>query len=712
MKSENLKKLSDAGFNVPRFTVVEKGEIISLDFFEEEVQLFAVRSSFSREDGVDFSFAGQFDTLLEVKREDVLKAVRNVIEGGENKAILLASLNEEAGKFNKEDIVNGTMRVIIQEMICADYSGVVFTKNPQGILNEVVAIIGSGRGDQVVEEKAEVTTYYYNRDDEIYFYEKCGSAPILEGIIFRKLMDEVLKIEVLFGYACDVEFAIKDGEIYILQARPITTLNYEKELVLDNSNIVESYPEINLPITQSFAKEVYYRVFKSCVLLVSSPKVEKGLDGYLREMVTSVNGRIYYNINHWYYLLKILPFSRKIIPIWRKMLGVEAAYVPKDEIKISFCGKFLIQFKFIIALIKTPKEMKKLNKFFEEALPKYKENLSEKTQASELLKLYNELLEEIGNRWGITLLNDMYTFIFTALSGKNKRAKINEIKGLESTMPITELKKLQCLLTDFGEESKEFKTGLAGYIDRYGDRGIEELKLETITFAMDPLALISYIKKEKIQEIPAVMSENRDGIFVKCAKLGMKNRETSRMNRSRAFGLARLILTKIGEDLVARELLEEKRDVFWLYLEEVEKIAGFERPEKVEKIAGFERLEKVEKIAEGKEEDYKKLIRERKNLYKGYEKLPTINRYVFADEIVQKQYGNINEGEISFNKTNLVGTPCSKGIARGEVLVLESADLLQDTKGKILVTKSTDPGWIFLIQNAAGIISEKGTQQS
>ena len=61
----------------------------------------------------------------------------------------------------------------------------------------------------------------------------------------------------------DIEFAIKDNEIFILQARPITTINSKNIVILDNSNIVESYPGVSLPLTISFVHFVYSNVFKN-----------------------------------------------------------------------------------------------------------------------------------------------------------------------------------------------------------------------------------------------------------------------------------------------------------------------------------------------------------------------------------------------------------------------------------------------------------------
>ena len=54
---------------------------------------------------------------------------------------------------------------------------------------------------------------------------------------------------------------------YILQARPITALHYDAPvIILDNSNIVESYPGVTLPLTKSFIQEAYYQVFKNLLI--------------------------------------------------------------------------------------------------------------------------------------------------------------------------------------------------------------------------------------------------------------------------------------------------------------------------------------------------------------------------------------------------------------------------------------------------------------
>ena len=285
MKADVLQKLKKAGFNVPKFIVLPCNfdfnsidlETQLLDFFSNDT-LFAVRSSSGIEDSSAFSYAGQFETKLNVSISGIRGAYSEVVK-------------------SYGDCIDERSNVIIQEMINSEYSGVLFTANPQGIYNEMVIVVGNGLGENVVEDKVKTTTYYYNIDDKLYTVNKTGTSTELPVNILDKLVKIGADIELLLGYKVDIEFALVDGEIYILQARPITTLDTSNLIVLDNSNIVESYPGISLPLTQDFVQNMYYRVFKSLVYRVTlSDKVVEQLDPVLREMTAVVNGRIYYKI--------------------------------------------------------------------------------------------------------------------------------------------------------------------------------------------------------------------------------------------------------------------------------------------------------------------------------------------------------------------------------------------------------------------------------
>ena len=162
-------------------------------------------------------------------------------------------------KMNK-DLSELKMNVIIQKMIDSEISGVLFTCNPQGILNESVIVVSKGLGENVVQDKGETTSYYYNMTDKIYYYT--GNQDLLSKEKIEELLEISEQIKSKLGNYLDIEFSIYKNKIYILQARKITTIDDSNPLVLDNSNIVESYPGISLPLTCSFVNTVYTDVFK------------------------------------------------------------------------------------------------------------------------------------------------------------------------------------------------------------------------------------------------------------------------------------------------------------------------------------------------------------------------------------------------------------------------------------------------------------------
>lgn len=659
MKAENLFKLKEVeGIDtlIPDFSVIRNISELNMDNFNED-KLYAVRSSCDVEDSSESSYAGQFKTVLNVKKEDLKEAAKQVFE----------SYGAHTGK------------VIIQEMVLSDFSGVIFTANPIGILNEMVIVTGKGLGDGVVEDKVNTSTYYYNVDDKIYYYD---GENLLKNNTVKELIRIAEKIRLHFDFEADIEFALQDGKVYILQVRPITTLKDVKEIiVLDNSNIVESYPGISLPLTQDFVKEIYYKVFKSLVLRLTADEVLVGkMDEHLKNMTDIANARVYYRISNWYNVLNLLPFSKKIIGIWQEMLGVTNKNVTYN-FRVGFKTKFHVLCSFINLIITSPKKMEWLNQYFVNKLDEYRNRIDVAKTTEELLHAYETIMQDLTAVWDITLVNDMYSFIYTALSGKKGKERLANIKNLESMKPVIELNELVKIYKSYGPGDEYIEKEKA-YIENYGDRCPEELKLETKTYRTNPELLREYVQGAEVLKLGQAVSEGKEKFFVKRAKIGIYNREISRMNRTRIFGMAREIMLRIGENFVLQGHLENREDVFYLFYEELT----------------------VSK-------DYRKLVKERRQLYKNYESIPAFSRLVFKDEIIHKNY--VHSGtELLEKPDKLYGIASSVGVATGEVIVIEKPDINIDTSGKIIVTKTTDPGWVFLIKNSLGIIAEKGSMLS
>src|SRR3989344_5094367 len=206
-KAVNLGFLIQNGFNVPEGFCIStkinkiddkiKNEIISK--FKSLKLRVAVRSSATSEDSKKSSFAGQFDTFLNIKNVkqlfNAIKKCRNSIKSDRAKAYL-----------KNKKIKNLKIAVIVQKIIGADYAGVLFTLDPinkKDILIEIVR----GLGDKLVSGKVTPASNFIDRKN---FNIK--NKKTFFGLNIERLAKTALKIESLYKHPQDIEFAIKNNE--------------------------------------------------------------------------------------------------------------------------------------------------------------------------------------------------------------------------------------------------------------------------------------------------------------------------------------------------------------------------------------------------------------------------------------------------------------------------------------------------------------------
>lgn len=690
LKSKNLQTLKKNQINVPNFHVIHsisddkqhlvveinnKKHFMPINSFIEMLNsdYYAVRSSCAAEDNINNSYAGQFETILNVKRLDIPSAIEKVFNSYNNENLFYYNQNHVS-------IQNNT--VIVQEMVQPDIAGVMFTANPNGLLNEIVITVGLGLGSGIVEDKVDTTTYYYNVDDRHFYSEHVCQNVQLDKDVLNELVRIGKQIKLIFKQECDIEFCIQNNNIYILQARPITTIPDAEIIVLDNSNIVESYPGISLPLTQDFVKEIYHDIFYNCLTRVSEDEsIAKNNDRVLQKMVDVANWGMYYRINNWYSILKLLPCSSFIIPIWQRMLGVKNKDVLiNPEFKTSILMKTKMFFMFFKYLHLSPKLMRSLNDNFNQMFIELSNEINRATNVQDLIDTYYKVKAIALKDWDITLINDMYAFIYTGLAGKRSETKISSIKNLESMKPILSVERLVQIKQQYGHISKEYKSAFEKHIELYGDRCIGELKLETPTYRTNPELLEQYISNYSPVHMAKPQHSNEHlGFFVKRAKIGIENREISRLNRSRLFGLVRGLFRKAGSMLVEQGKLLSIEDVFYLHINEITSSCNL-----------------ID------------LVQRRKDEEQVYNNIPRFERLIYAGKIFDKTC-ILDTFKENHNQNILRGIPTSFGKIKAEVVVLDGVNANIDTSGKIIVTKTTDPGWVYLIKNAVGIIAEKGS---
>ena len=180
---------------------------------------YAVRSSGIKEDLSGFSFAGQYDTFINVSGIDEIAAavVKCYLSAYSETVLSYLATNE----MSADEI---GMAVIIQEMIDSNVSGVAFTVNPtSGCDKEIFIEAAKGQGENLVSGKVTAERYSYNWwNREITL----SSGNLLSDNHIKEIADTALRIQQFFGYPCDIEFAYDNGILYILQARAITKILY------------------------------------------------------------------------------------------------------------------------------------------------------------------------------------------------------------------------------------------------------------------------------------------------------------------------------------------------------------------------------------------------------------------------------------------------------------------------------------------------------
>lgn len=201
----------------------------------------AVRSSATAEDLEDASFAGQQETFLNVRgEEELLKKIKECYASlWGNRAV---SYRRKQG-YDEQKV---SLAVVLQQMIESQSSGVLFTKDPTGATDDIVINASYGLGEAVVSGIVSPDEYRCDRSGNVI---KCvtGSKEVMivygdEGTVkvpvsedkrknlvltdemAKRLAQEALKIEKHYGHPMDIEWAVRDDRVYILQARSITTM--------------------------------------------------------------------------------------------------------------------------------------------------------------------------------------------------------------------------------------------------------------------------------------------------------------------------------------------------------------------------------------------------------------------------------------------------------------------------------------------------------
>lgn len=758
-KARALDRLARAGFNPPPFFVILPSAFEAKGLIETEAQAlskalqslgagpFAVRSSGAQEDGTEHSHAGQFLSLLNVTEDDVKTAAHKVWESGHVGSV--ADYRDARGLGAAEP----APAVVVQAMINADSAGVAFSADPvSGLRHHAIISAIEGLGDQLVSGAEDGETWLIDRQQSSILTSP-DVEPILSASQALGVADLAARVEEAFGAPQDIEWAYQGETLHILQARPITTPLKApahadgQVLIFDNSNIVESYPGLVSPLTYSFAQYAYARVYRAFVRMVGVREDAIVANAPVFEnMLARVEGRVYYNLGNWYRALALLPGFAINRAHMETMMGVSeplpeavtANIGPRELAGFARWREYARMARAGIGLLGQALRLKTTIKGFYTRLNAAlgPESLDHQTaNLAQLAEEYRRIEASLLDRWDAPIVNDFLCMMAFGASRKMMErwfgqvgldlhnqvmigqgdiisaepaqriaamgAMVRQMDGLDDQLRAEGVKAL--------EPHAELYKAFDGYLEKFGERCTQELKLESLTLHDDPSPLIAAITAAAARS-PAKPAQTNVSVesfstlpkgrpirrmiarsFVNWAKARVRDRENLRFERTRIFGRARNVFLAMGCELTALGHLDDPRDVFNLTVNEL--LGAIEGFAPTQDLRALVKLRQAEMTRFGQRPDPPERL--------------TIHGAAINVGVAEQTADTTKDDD----DTTLIriGTACSAGIVTAKARVIDDPTKQSLESGDILVARHTDPGWIAVFANASAIVVERGS---
>ena len=673
-KAYNLALLARGGFPVPPGVVVtpaagerwgEARPLLLESAATLEAERFAVRSSGTAEDLEGASFAGQYDTILGVSLEGLPGAVGRVFDSAG--ASRVSAYREARGEVSAES-GGPRMAVLVQAMVQADSAGVAFTANPlTGQRDEVVVTAVRGLGERLVSGEA-VGDEWLVRDEDATLQRENERA-----ITARQALEVAglaRRVEAHFGPPQDVEWAISDGELYLLQARPMTALPEavaweppQPGYWMRNFRLGEWLPEAMTPL------------FADWLLVL----IEKGYLGGLRSAAGAAVPFGYAQVNGWYYtalpevsprlLARALLESRgRLIPfMWNALIRVNNDPVGADRTLLRRLAEG----------------------WSDELLPRYRRLVAgaEERMGSATPAELASIVEEVGTTAGEYLFSlaivggsawkmeaALAKFIRRNLSEEldfGPQVLLRGLPGVEARTPPHAVQSADWYRSTLGE------LGIAGD-DPAGQQRQREIAAER---EVAEVACCS-----ALADRPKLLS--RFDALLEVAQHYAVLRERQARNFTLGWPLLRRCALRLGEGLAAQGVIAVAEDVFFLSRAELD-----------------ERSDWSEVVADR--------VADRRRAWEWQRRLAAPLDLGAPPKAIR----SLVHGAAEAARTKpvspdaiLVGEPASPGRASGAVRIVRGPeDFGGFREGEVLVARLTAPAWTPLFGRAAAVVTDGGT---
>lgn len=725
----------------------------------------AVRSSATAEDLPGHSFAGQYETYL-----DVIDQASCVVAIKKCWSSLWTERVYEYREKNGFDHLDVNMAVIVQSLIPADASGVVFTVNPvTGQSNQLIIEACLGLGDLLVSGKV-TPDHFIVAKDKLCFLEQTisdkktksiisqtggvreqllavdeSNSPTIKEPIALKLARLAIKVEKAFGSPQDIEWAVHGNKIFFLQSRPITTLpkpkSWEDRQIWTNANAGEVLPDVVTPLSWSAVNLLVMAIFNSVFSWI-------GLEFGEHPLVGRIAGRVYFNVNTLAGAFRRLPGFKKI-DLTRILGGAQGKKADLSQLEIP--GEDVPDFDFSLlkTIFKTPgfaykmlgQSSRKADAFMADTkaqVEKLEKIDIPLLSEEELTKHVKHIIAEVKKRVEAIAFSGMGMFYFPNLDkicrkwlGDSEGRYANQLlaavgemdsakAGLELWQLVARAEKYPFVkrvvlakghwhstrqrLVKF-EAGQSFLSAWDKFMLEHGHHTRGEIELLNPRWSETPDYILDMIRSylKSIGQVDPLANYEKHG--------EERIRLTRKCRRELGNPIKRLIfnfnLSRAQLGCVARENIKSIAVKYWrvlrfMTLELGKRLVQRKILDKPEDIF-FLYLEEIDEARLGKK-NLKTMISARQAEH-------TRNLTITPPKVVKGKFDPNNFTPDAVDKTVkvLTGMAVSPGIVIGKarVILRTSADE-RVLPGEILVAPFTDPGWTPYFLTAAAIVMDQG----
>jgi pyruvate,water dikinase len=718
--------------------------------------IWSVRSSAVAEDLASASFAGQQDTYLNVRRENVPERVRECWASYWNSRAIAYR-----HKANVPQSATG-IAVVVQRMVDARSSGIMFTTDPvSGKKDRIIIESSWGLGESIAsgmvtpdrfvcdKGRLAVMERTINRKFTGIFLSLDGSksvkiddedqtAPSLTTDMIKAVAKEGKRIEAFFGSPQDVEWALEGDDVYILQSRPVTTLIDDGETLWTRAYGDEYWSDVVSPLFFSLLGEMLTKYVNH---EGSEIMGYKNLTG--KELLRVHKGHIYFNAS---VLEEVFTYNPKFSRT-KELLN----YFPqKDQDRIARADTKIVQrltaeirigiLDYDGTIIRTDKAYNKWAASFMKEATRFDaldlKNLKDAELWEEYMRLreagikhfqlirYGMVTHSIGmnlmlRRWLMDWINDQSGYYYSKLiSGleDNKTIKTNIAMAKLARSVQKDRKAREILASESSREIvrrlntdpklKDFNDQLRFFLSDYGHRS-HTREMFYPRWADDPGLVIDVIKALIASEIGDLEKLEKDKIWERKAT----EREVLEKLGHLRNGFVKKILFRVILNFAQTYLMFRENQRFYLdhmiyrwrvlFMEFGRRYAERGVLEKQSDIF-FLSKEEISQMVDGTLKDVKGLVAERREEFDRYANIlpPKFLRgkVEFDDTVVRDA-----------DTVKVVGVSASPGVVTGKIRVVETIESLPSVQqGEIMVTSNTDPGWTAVFSKLGGLITEAG----